>query len=29
MVNKGVFAKNKIARQKSRLSARIKALKSA
>ena len=29
MVNKGIFAKNKIARQKSRLSARIKALKSA
>jgi len=29
MVNKGVFAKNKIARQKSRLSARIKALTSA
>lgn len=27
MVNKGIFAKNKVARQKSRLSARIKALK--
>jgi small subunit ribosomal protein S20 len=27
MVNKGVFAKNKVARQKSRLSNRIKALK--
>ncbi|MBL3826259.1 MULTISPECIES: 30S ribosomal protein S20 [Marinobacter] len=29
MVNKGIFAKNKVARSKSRLSARIKALKSA
>ena len=29
MVSKGIFAKNKVARQKSRLSARIKALKSA
>ena len=29
MVNKGVFAKNKVARSKSRLSARIKSLKSA
>jgi small subunit ribosomal protein S20 len=29
MVNKGIFAKNKVARQKSRLSAKIKALKSA
>ena len=29
MVNKGVFAKNKIARHKSRLNAKIKALKSA
>jgi small subunit ribosomal protein S20 len=29
MINKGVFAKNKIARQKSRLNARIKAMKSA
>lgn len=29
MVNKGVFAKNKIARQKSRLNAQIKALKNA
>ncbi|GGY79502.1 30S ribosomal protein S20 [Marinobacter zhanjiangensis] len=27
MVNKGVIAKNKVARQKSRLSSRIKALK--
>ncbi|MFC4260141.1 30S ribosomal protein S20 [Marinobacter lacisalsi] len=27
MVNKGIFAKNKVARQKSRLSAKIKALK--
>ncbi len=26
MVNKGIFAKNKVARQKSRLVARIKAL---
>ena len=29
MVNKGIFAKNKVARQKSRMSAKIKALKSA
>ncbi|WP_226611665.1 30S ribosomal protein S20 [Marinobacter nauticus] len=29
MVNKGIFAKNKIARHKSRLNAKIKALKSA
>ncbi len=29
MVNKGIFAKNKVARQKSRLSAKIKSLKSA
>ena len=29
MVNKGIFAKNKVARSKSRLSAKIKALKSA
>lgn len=29
MVNKGVFAKNKVARQKSRMNAKIKALKSA
>ena len=29
MVNKGVFAQNKLARQKSRLSARIKAMASA
>jgi len=29
MVNKGVFAKNKIARQKSRLNAQIKALNNA
>ncbi|MEQ9544430.1 30S ribosomal protein S20 [Marinobacter sp. DUT-3] len=29
MVNKGVIAKNKVARHKSRLSAKIKALKSA
>lgn len=29
MVNKGIFAKNKVARHKSRLSARIKALKPA
>lgn len=29
MVNKGVFAKNKVARHKSRLSDKIKALKSA
>lgn len=29
MVNKGIFAKNKVARTKSRLSARIKALKEA
>ena len=29
MVNKGIFAKNKVARHKSRLSSKIKALKSA
>ncbi len=29
MVNKGIFAKNKVARHKSRLNAKIKALKSA
>ncbi|KAA1171684.1 30S ribosomal protein S20 [Marinobacter salinexigens] len=29
MVNKGIFAKNKVARHKSRLTAKIKALKSA
>jgi len=29
MVNKGIFSKNKIARHKSRLNAKIKALKSA
>lgn len=29
MVNKGIFAKNKVARHKSRLSAKIKGLKSA
>ena len=29
MVNKGIFAKNKVARQKSRMNARIKALTSA
>lgn len=29
MVNKGIFTKNKVARQKSRMSAKIKALKSA
>ncbi|HTN33369.1 MAG TPA: 30S ribosomal protein S20 [Marinobacter sp.] len=29
MVNKGIFTKNKVARQKSRLSTKIKALKSA
>lgn len=29
MVNKGIFAKNKVARQKSRMVVRIKALKSA
>lgn len=29
MVNKGIFAKNKVARQKSRMSAKIKALKAA
>jgi len=29
MVNKGIFTKNKVARNKSRLNARVKALKSA
>lgn len=29
MVNKGIFTKNKVARQKSRMSTKIKALKSA
>ncbi len=29
MVNKGIFAKNKVARHKSRLNAKIKALKNA
>ncbi|HDZ37723.1 MAG TPA: 30S ribosomal protein S20 [Marinobacter sp.] len=29
MVNKGIFSKNKVARQKSRMSTKIKALKSA